>query len=188
VPFASLTYARTAPSPAGAVLQVKRMLDGRAFTRTLKARNYHEKDKMRLRNIFTTLLIFISISSLASLEPGSVYSAQTNWNRLSGNGKDIVPGITFTKISIIQKNINSVELKIYKKMDPFGDYLDLKIEALDNNGIYYFKGIDNCRNIIKGYIKEIGADLEFYLNCIEYHEYGSSFAPLYDERVILKIE
>jgi hypothetical protein len=31
--FASLTYARSAPSPAGAVFQVKRMLGGRAFAR-----------------------------------------------------------------------------------------------------------------------------------------------------------
>jgi len=141
---------------------------------------------MRLPKILVVIFLCSLISSVASLEIESTYSGKVHWNRLSGNGINNVTGTTFIKISILQMSNNSIEINIFKRMEPFGDYLDFNIEAFESNGIYDFKGLDNCKNVIEGYIKEFNEDLEFYINCIEYHEYGSSFAPLYDEKNILK--
>lgn len=146
--------------------------------------------KRNVGRCFFILIAFLlfAISFCYSEDAQETYFLTQEYKRISGNGKFLTGKIELS-IVILNKDKNKLTVHIYKKVDPFGEYLNFTIEAKRQIGnIYSFTGKDNWKNEVEGYLEVNSEGLEFGIDCTRYDEYGIIFGILYGDRYFLRKE
>jgi hypothetical protein len=116
------------------------------------------------------------------------YSIQ-EWQGLSGKGEIVASGKIRTQVKLLKiENNNVIEIEITKDMTPFGQVIIARTLAIKNiEDKYEFAFNDGWENKAFGYIIFNNDNtLEFYLDCIEFSDYGKSIGRLYGSTYILK--
>jgi hypothetical protein len=143
---------------------------------------------MEIKNHMKHLIIIICIllvNRLFAIEYYAKYSSSQIWYVQDVNKNVIIHGYVLSEIKLLNMNDNIIIAHLYKRMTPYSQEINEDITMVLSGDRYVFNFIDAYNNKLFGYFKFNSIGSEYYIDCIEFSDFGKNMARLFDETIIL---